>query len=281
MDKRTGELVCSRFRVPYRVYGDSDKIIVCISGAKQTMSAWHSFVRRFKKDFSVLVFDLPGQGRSEILSADANVTLEEQVDVVLRLSKELNLAQYQQRFLIGGSWGSIVAAGVAAQVPCLFDKAVLGSFGTKPNSVLDGIIDTVQECIEQGRGSEIAALMIESFGQYIPPSLKRQMIKQFEEMSEAQFMAFYEHSRSVRKMGDLKDHIDLSNIKIPVLVIMGQFDTIMDMFDAKNAAEMMADACFKIVPKAGHFLHWEQASIMDEYQDFFMGEREKKISGVA
>ncbi len=46
-----GELELGRFLVPYRIYGEAEKTIICISGAKQTMAAWRSFVSHFVDDY--------------------------------------------------------------------------------------------------------------------------------------------------------------------------------------------------------------------------------------
>lgn len=269
MDKTAGVFEYSRFLIPYRVYGHQEKVIVCVSGAKQTMSAWRSFISYFSKDYRILVFDMPGQGRSEILSGSAGVPLVEQVDVLHQLLSHLDIQSCHKRYLIGGSWGSIVSAMYAEHYPDMFHRLILGSFGTKPNSVLSSIIDQVQFYIEGGRGSEIAPMMIDKFGQYIPDSLKKQIISQFENMSDQQYQSFYEHSVFVTKLGDLKSHLNLELIKVPTLVVMGQFDTIMDLFDTRKATTLIPEGRFKLIKGVGHFLHWEQPEILSIYEAFF------------
>lgn len=269
MNKVSGIFEYSRFLIPYRVYGQQKKVIVCVSGAKQTMSAWRSFISYFSKDYRIVVFDMPGQGRSEILSGSAGVPLSEQVDVLHNLISYLDIKDCEQRYLIGGSWGSIVSAVYAEHYPDVFHRIILGSFGTKPNCVLNSIIDQVQFYIEEGRGSEIAPMMIEKFGQYIPDLLKKQIITQFNTMSEQQFRSFYEHSVFVTQLGDLKQHMNLELIKVPTLVVMGQFDTIMDLFDTRKATQLMPLGQFQLIKGVGHFLHWEQAKILPIYEAFF------------
>lgn len=279
MIKKTGILEYSRFSIPYRVYGNQEKVIVCISGAKQTMSAWRSFVSYFSKEYRVVVFDMPGQGRSEILHGPAGVPLDQQVDVLHQLLTHLNISECQQRYLVGGSWGSIVSAVYAENHPEMFHKIILGSFGTKPNSVLNAIISQVQVYIEEGRGAEIAPMMIEKFGQYIPDVLKKQILAQFNNMSDQQFRSFYEHSVFVTQLGDLKNHMNLNLIRVPTLVVMGQFDTIMDLFDTRKATKLIPLGRFQLIKGVGHFLHWEQPNILPIYESFF-SESSKSLENI-
>jgi len=277
MRKTSGTILFSRFEIPYRVYGDAKKTIVCLSGAKQTMSAWRTFVSHFHSDYRVVIFDMPGQGRSKIHSGTQGVPLEEQVEILHQVVLETDTLDSDEKFVIGGSWGSIVSACYAEKYPETFDKMVLASFGTKANSVLLSVIDDVQLLISEGRGKDIAPTMIKKFGQYIPESLQRQIVAQFEHMTDQQFQSFYEHSVSVAQMGDLKDQINLENITIPVLVIMGQFDTVMDLFDTRKSTKLLPNGEFRLIKGAGHFLHWEQPDILFEYEEFF---REKLVTNL-
>jgi pimeloyl-ACP methyl ester carboxylesterase len=133
-----GELSLGRFLVPYRIYGEAQKTIICISGAKQTMAAWRSFVSHFVNEYSVVVFDLPGQGRAKILSGTPSITFDEQVDVLHNIVKETN--RNGTVVLAAASWGTIISAALAARHPELIDKMILGSFGAKPcKAVIDVI----------------------------------------------------------------------------------------------------------------------------------------------
>jgi len=269
MEKVSGELNYDRFIIPYRKYGSANKAIVCLSGAKQTMSAWRSFISYFHHEYSVVVFDMPGQGRSQILSGSAGVSLDEQVEVLNQVVIETLNDFVVEKCVFGGSWGSIVAAAYAERHPDVFDKVILGSFGTKPNMVLNSIIEQVQTMIGEGCEKDIAPMMIEKFGRYIPEILKRQIITQFDNMTDAQFQSFYEHSVFVTKMGDLKELVNLKSVRVPTLVVMGQYDTIMDLFDTRKATQLIPNGEFILIKGAGHFLHWENEEILSVYEEFF------------
>ncbi len=266
MQKTAGTIEFDRYRVAYRCYGQGAAQIICLSGAKQTISAWKSFVKHFQADHQVLVFDMPGQGRSEVLYGDAGLDLDEQIAVIAQLLDAFPHAG--PRYLVGGSWGSILAAVYAARYPNACSKVILGSFGTRANPVLESVIEDVRGLIDAGRSRDIAPMMIERFGQYIPERLKQQILNQFDNMSAAHFQALYEHSLLATRMQDLNRFVDLADIQAETLVVMGQFDTIMDIFDSKKAAARIPRSRFQLVKNTGHFLHWENEAILEIYAEF-------------
>ncbi len=261
-----GELAIGRFLVPYRIYGKAEKNIICISGAKQTMAAWRSFVSHFVADYSIVVFDLPGQGRASILSGSPGITFEEQIEVLHRIILETN--PDDSVILAAASWGTIISAALAARYPELVEKMILGSFGAKPSKAVIEVIKAGQSLFNGNKTEEIAPLMIEKFGQHIPESHKKQMIAQFRGMSREQFLSFYEHCEFVEQATDIEDFVKLSNIKASTLIVSGEFDAILDSSDIKTASSRIPHCELKTIAGAGHFLHWEQPEILHTYSEF-------------
>ena len=261
-----GELSLGRFLVPYRIYGEAEKTIVCISGAKQTMAAWRSFVSHFVADYSVAVFDLPGQGRGKILSGPPGITFDEQIDVLHNVINETN--RNGTVILAAASWGTIISVALAARHPELVDKMILGSFGAKPNKAVIEVIREGKELFDTNNSHDIAPLMIEKFGQHIPDTHKKQIIEQFRGMSREQFISFYDHCEFVEQASDIEDFIDLGNITASTLILSGEFDAILDPGDIEKASSRIPHCEFKMIPGAGQFLHWEQADILHTYSEF-------------
>ena len=261
-----GQLTLGRFDVPYRVYGEAGRTIVCISGAKQTMAAWRSFVSHFVSDYSVVVFDLPGQGRSQILSGLPAVSFDEQVDVLCSVVESTN--RNGSVNLAAASWGTIIAAALAARRPELVDKMILGSFGAKPSKAVIEVIKAGQRLFDGGRTNEIAPLMIKNFGKYIPEYHKKKMIDQFRHMSHEQFMSFYEHCSFIEQASDIAEFVDLASIRASTLIVSGEYDSILDLADIEEASLRIPDCEFRLVRGAGHFLHWEKVDILHIYSDF-------------
>ncbi len=265
-----GELSLGRFIVPYRIYGEAKETIVCISGAKQTMAAWRSFISHFVADYSVVVFDLPGQGRAKILSGEHGISFEEQIDVLHNVINTTN--RNGKVILAAASWGTIISAALAARHPELVDKMILGSFGAKPNKVIVEVIKEGQRLFDENRTEDIAPLMIKKFAQHIPETQKNQIVTQFSDMSREQFLSFYEHCEFVEKAVDIEDFIDLGKIKAKTLILSGEFDAILDKDDIAKASSRIPNCIYKMIPGAGHFLHWERPDILNTYSDFLSGE---------
>ncbi len=269
MNRLKGSIKYDRFIVPYRVYGNGAKTLICVNGAQQTMAAWRSVISRFRSSYSVVIFDLPGHGNSEILSPPMRVSLDEQVTCL----KEIIRATHSNDTLhiIGASWGTIVVAAFAARYPDVPDKLILGSFGVKPSGAMLRVIRRGRSLYEADRGPEAAHLIIECFGQQISAGHKEQIVHQFKKMRPEQQLCFYDHCEFVENIGHINELVELACIKARTLIINGGNDTILNLQDLKLAAQAIPRCESHIVQDAGHFLHFEQPDILQIYEAFFDG----------
>ena len=268
MKAQKGILEHGRFRIPYRVYGDHPHVLLCVSGVLQTMAVWKAVAKRFSRYFSVIIFDMPGVGRSEILSGGAHVSVEEQLDVVDAL---IAFADAPGQFaLAGSSWGTAIAAGYASQKPDAVQQLILSSFGMKPNAVMAEIIEKAQVLYDTGNYAAGADLIVEMFGQQIGPTYKRQIEAQFESLSENSAETFYQHCRNILKLGHLEDTIDLTKITARTLIVNGARDRIIDLEDMWRAQELIPSCECLLVEGVGHFLHFEKPEVLEDYEDFMV-----------
>lgn len=264
-----GELQAGRFSIPYRIYGTSGPLMVCVSGAQQSMAVWKTFVKFFHRRFRIVTMDLPGQGRSRIESGPASVSLEEQTDILRQLLQEVGAWQEDNAVLLcGASWGGIVIAAFAAKYPKVADKIILGSFGMKPSSYILEVINHGRELFHQGKSHKIGDLIVERFADSVSPAYKKAIRQQFNNMTHEQLLTFYAHCNFVEEAGNIHDFIRLSNIKAKTLIINGETDTLLDLEDLDLASEHIPNCHCMVVENVGHFLHFEDTSILGIYDEF-------------
>jgi pimeloyl-ACP methyl ester carboxylesterase len=257
-----------RFEIPFRVYGDHPNVLLCVSGVLQTMAVWRSITRRFSPRFRVIVFDMPGVGRSRILYGDSHVTIEEQLEVVDALVEQASPCG--SLTLAGSSWGTAIAAAYAARYPATVQQLVLSSFGMKPNAVMERIVARAQALYDARDYAAGADLIIDMFGQQIGPTYKRQIAAQFANLSDDSADVFHEHCRNIVKLGHLQETVDLSRIRARTLIVNGAEDRIIDLDDMWVAEQVIPDCRCLLVDGVGHFLHFERPEVLDDYEAFMV-----------
>ncbi|MDD3295732.1 MAG: alpha/beta hydrolase [Candidatus Omnitrophica bacterium] len=259
-----GTIELGRFSIPYRIYESEGPHIICLNGVQQSMAMWHTFVESYTPHYRVVLFDFPNQGKGKVVSGPLLVTLDEQVDILHKVIKATGTNKSVS--LCAASWGGVIAMAFAAKYHGQVKQLCLASLGTKAN---DTMVETIKKgiAVDSGNRQEMADILINSFGQNLPESIKNKIVKQFHSMSQENLNAFYEHGLAVvsaKKIGSL---IKLSNIREKTFLIYGEKDTIIDLEDVKFLSSQIPDCEIRIVKGAGHFLHMEKKDAFDIYKD--------------
>lgn len=268
MKTSKGLIRTGRFEVPYRVYGNSDNVFVCVSGAMQTMSIWRSVVKRFTDEYTVVLFDMPGVGRSRILSGSAHVSVDEQVEVLDALVAHTRGGG--DLVLAGSSWGTAIAASYAALKPDAVQRLLLSSFGMRPNAGMEYVVKRATELYRARDYAGGADLIFEVFGRNIGPVYKQQIVAQFRNLTDESAEIFYRHCANILTLGRLDEAVDLTRIKARTLIINGADDPIIDLEDMRLAEDLIPDCQLRLVDNVGHFLHFEKPELLEEYAEFLL-----------
>ena len=274
-----GTLDVGRFEIPYRKYGNSLHTLICVSGALQTMAIWRSVVKRFADHFSVVVFDMPGTGRSEIKVGRARVTVAEQLDVLHALLKETHSGN--ELTMAGSSWGTAIAAAYAAKRPNAVQHLVLSSFGMKPNAFMEGVVRRAIDLYRKGDYAGGADLILRMFGQQVGDAYKRRIVAQFKSLNNTHAETIYEHCRNMLTLGSLEDSVDLTQITARTLIINGANDDIIDLQDMQVAKRLIPSCECRLIDGVGHFLHFERPELLDDYADFMITRKPAAVGSAA
>ncbi|MDD5595876.1 MAG: alpha/beta hydrolase [Candidatus Omnitrophica bacterium] len=259
-----GEFKTGRFLVPYRIYENNGPHIVCVNGVQQSMAMWHTFVRRFSRDYRIALFDFPDQGKGKIFSGPARLSFDEQVELLFKVMEKTKTSPNVT--LCAASWGGVVAVGFAAKYGEMIKRLILASLGTKPNK---NMVETIKigTKMDMKNRQEMARVLIKSFGENLTKQFKEKIISQFNTMSDESLRAFCEHGLFVIASKKLTDLVDLKKIKAKTILLNGEKDTIIDLDDVKSLACQIPNCEMKIIKGVGHFLHMEREEVLDIYAE--------------
>jgi len=253
-----------RFLVSYRLYGDKGPQLICINGVQQSMAMWRTFVSRFSRDYTIILFDFPNQGKARIVSGPPQVSLEEQVEILVAVMDKTGLSP--DATICGASWGGVVAVAFASKYRDRIKRLILAGLGTKPNKKM---VETIKNGIglDMNDRDKMAQTLIGSFGEALPERFKKNIINQFRAMKEESVQAFYEHGLFLISSKQLSDMVDLRSIKAKTILLNGEKDAIIDLEDVKFLASQIPNCESRIVKDVGHFLHMEREEVLDIYED--------------
>jgi pimeloyl-ACP methyl ester carboxylesterase len=265
------ELVVGRFLVPMAVAGTSGPLLVGVNGAQQTMAAWRAALRFFPaQGMRLAVFDLPGQGRGEFLEGPPEMTFEDQLLILATVIDTLRAGE--KVFLLGGSWGSVLCAAFAARQPDIVERMVLASFSTVPNARLVELATLGRRHVEENNLRALADVFVKGFCDGLSAVLKAQISQQIGSLSPHQARSLYAMSFLFAEGANLQSYADLSRIRAKVLIVNGGADPILAQDNLKVALASIPNSIGKIVPGVGHFLHFEQPSLMELYAEFYLAQ---------
>jgi pimeloyl-ACP methyl ester carboxylesterase len=253
-----------RFEIPYRVYENDGPHLICLNGIQQSMAMWQGFVARFARDYRIILFNFPGQGTGRALSGPVRPSLDEEVAIVYEVMQKTGVNHDVS--LCTASWGGIVALAFASKHPHAVKRLLLGSIGTRPNQKM---IETIQRgrALDLKDRAQIADLIIDSFGQKLPESVKKKIGVQFRTISKENLQAFCEHGLNVLSVQKLSDHINLKKVAVETVLIRGEEDTIVDLEDVMFLSSQIPNCQLRIIKNVGHFLHMESEQVFDIYRE--------------
>jgi pimeloyl-ACP methyl ester carboxylesterase len=268
-------------------------LLLLHGGPGDVQSPFVSVYAPYERDFVFVQWDERGAGRTFARNGAAGVTLEKQIADGIDLSEQLRKRFPKQKLiLLGHSWGSVVATGMAQQRPDLFDAYVgTGQVAAWPDTVQFQFDFLKQRYKEKGDAGGLASL--EAIGKPDPKNVEQYFgfsrpIRQNMNSSDTAWFADMlrvlkangETETTIKAIGDGMNAsgaaligssmttdfpATATNFKIPYYVIQGRDDLFAPTplakayFDKVSAPKKQ----FVIIEDAGHFaLATHQADVI-------------------
>lgn len=105
------------------LHGEPDKpLLICLHGWLDNLASFHLLAEKLKKDFQLLLVDLPGHGCSEPLADGAHYYIWQNIETLYELLQALGV---ERANLLGHSMGGVVASLFSGTFPEKVETLVL------------------------------------------------------------------------------------------------------------------------------------------------------------
>lgn len=255
-------------KIFYRIEGEGS-VVVLIHGFAEDGRIWNRQVDVLKERFKLVIPDLPGSGKSELLNYKEEISVDDYADCIYALLQEETM---DKCVLLGHSMGGYITLAFAEKFPYL-----LSGFGFVHSTAF---ADSQEKKLSRKRGIE----MMEQYGVF--PFVKNttpnlfaakfkaehpeeidELIKRGSDFTKQSLQQYY------RAMMNRPDRTEvLRNAKVPVLFIIGTEDVAVPMPDVLQQTNLPETAYVKVIENVAHMSMWEATGELNKYLFHFVEE---------
>lgn len=220
---------------------------------------WQRQVAAFRTSHRVLVPDLPGFGQTPHPEETTKFRMEDYAQVLHGVLEGLGVAEPVT--LVGLSMGGYIAFAYHRLYPQKVKR--LGLLHTRAvadtSEAAKGRHDTAAKVLVEGMGVLEAAMMPKLLAKDAAPDVVELTKKMIHQTSRAGAAA------ALRGMADRPDvRSDLGQIKVPALVLSGEFDAISPPAEMEEISKALPHAAFVVIPGSGHLSPLEKPAELNQ-----------------
>lgn len=255
--------------IHYKEFGSGDRVYILLHGFGASTYTWHKIESGLAVKGRVIEFDRPAFGLTDrpLSWGQFNpYTPEAQVDLTIGLMDKLGI---KKAVLIGHSAGAVVALNTAIEYPYRVSSLVIIDPAVKQTGIPAWAMVVLQIRQIDRFGPLIARSVGDNF-----QSLLRSLWYDPSKLTQEDYSAYQKPLKIdnwdkalwnlTKYTYSLEPEKHLHELLMPVVVINGDSDPLVDKNDSENIASKIKNAKFEIVEKSGHLPHEEQpAAVLD------------------
>jgi pimeloyl-ACP methyl ester carboxylesterase len=271
-------------KIAYVEQGTGPETIIFIHGLGSCLSAWEKNIPDLKRSYRTIALDLPGYGKSSKMNVQAGMAAYAQTVIALMDKLKINKAT-----LVGHSMGGQVALTAALQAPervqnlILAAPAGLETFTEQQKQSLK--LTFTPERIQNTTPEQVITNLKVNF--YNAPDDMQRMVDERLMIRQSKHFETYCKivAGSVAAMLDEPVKEELTRLQMPALIIFGENDALIPnkyfnpSLTPQKVAEMgrglIPNSQLAVLPKAGHFLQYEQPEAFNQAVEKFMNNNTK------
>lgn len=231
--------------------------MILIHGIFASKELMNPLYNHFKTTHHVISYDVRGHGKTD---KPKNFSLDTYSDDLKALIEKLNLVK---PVVIGLSMGSYIALKTAERYPDLLSKIVLlGTRGEGEISLVDTSKNPNIDLKEMGKAIHQRT--------YAPTTTPEQIAEFYKGNRSGVTLSDDERKEIYASLAHYDMISDADKVKIPVMIIVGEYDGINPPEESVKVHEALATSELEIIPGAGHIAYLEKESEVTEIIDRFI-----------
>lgn len=239
----------------YEVQGNvaAPEAIVFLNGLTQSTLSWALMTPHFKTRFKLILLDFIFQGQSD-KGGNWRTFDQHAADVKCVIDKE----QISSVFIVGLSYGSIVAQHFAVLFPLAVKKLVLISTFAHKTPYYEAIELAWWRALEAGGYNLLLDIMLPSVlseNYFDNPLIPIQAMKEMRKETNQNKDALLNLMRATKERDDYRN--ELTKITAPTLIIQGEKDLLLPVHLASEVHLNIKGSRLVVIGNAGHTLNLE------------------------
>lgn len=259
-------------RIHFKEFGKGPTLLL-IHGWNNDWSGFVPFIEHIEKNFHVIAIDLPGYGLSDVL--DEEYSVEKLSDVISEFVDKKKIGKID--VVCALSMGTVIASDFAKRYPQKLNQVVLiGPPLIKYDWVWSRVYRDWIKFMNKNKilmsvGHKVLASSM--YGHFTAKYIN--MHNYDKELINKHGMKGRRNinSKALFQMGKAMYHYHLEktldDIKIPMLIILGRYDKVMNLSEAARIGKKKENARVRWVEEAGHVVSLEKPGEVSEHIDEF------------
>ncbi|MBX9702714.1 MAG: alpha/beta fold hydrolase [Alphaproteobacteria bacterium] len=242
LESRDRNIIGTSNNIDYFNIGKGEKKILMLCPLNTKSNIWTEQIKSFEKNFEILIPHYPGHGVTPFSKKSIyNISLE----ILDHFSEWFKEGPVH---IIGWSLGGCIAQIMAAKKPAAFSSMTLINTDSHfPADIFSKMLDLLEEIdLHKDSLAKIYNVPVEK------------VLETLKATSKSELLEHYYRELTLFNWED-----NLTNIKVPTLVISGEKDSIIPVKNAEILAANIRGSELHIIKNAGHFLPLTHAQILE------------------